>query len=126
MVEVQTNPTASGSNDSRLLAAIGYLIGVLAVILYFVRTDDKYVRFHALQSFLLGVIVSVVLMGLIIVSVILGFIPSIGWAIGIVLMLLWPILLLGILIVYIVMAIWAYQGKKVKIPIIGNIAEQHA
>ena|GEM_PF-801545 len=113
------------TNEGHLLAAIGYVIGIFAIILYLLKPDDKYVRFHALQSVLLwvGVIVVMVIFGFI--TMILGFIPVINvlaCVTGIVAAFFWIFGLIAALY-----CAWkSYNGEEYELPYIGEIAKKHA
>ena len=54
-------------------------------------------------------------LALFVVSLVLAFIPIVGW-------ILLPIVQLGGLVLWIVFLVKAYQGKWFRAPIIGNIA----
>jgi uncharacterized membrane protein len=58
-----------------------------------------------------------------IVSVVLAFIPIIG---HLILLLLYPAISLGFLVLGLVLIFKAYQGEKFKLPVIGDLAEQQA
>jgi uncharacterized membrane protein len=77
----------------------------------FVERKDKFVRFHAIQS--------IVTFGALSLAVALVFIPIIGWIFG------WLSIIL-IVVLWIMLMIKAYQGKKYKVPIAGNFAEKWA
>lgn len=123
-----------GGMDPKIAAAISY-IWIVGVIFFILEKENKFVRFHALQSILFGVANSVVMILLGILAFVLTFVFGIGGAmvggamqslvsllIGLVWLLFWVIGLLmfaGLIFA----AVKAYQGKKFKLPIIGNIAE---
>lgn len=99
--------------DENLEALLCYLLAwITGLVFYLLEKDNKFVRFHAMQSI-------VTFLPLTILSWILMFIPFFGWILG------WLISLLG-LILWIVLMIKAYQGEKFKLPIVGDIAEQHS
>src|ERR1041385_2525106 len=62
--------------DGNLAAALGYPIGIIAIISLIMEKENRFVKFHALQSILLHVAFIVV----VIVVWILGFILLIGGA----------------------------------------------
>ncbi len=74
--------------------------------------ENKFVRFHAMQSIVVFGAFSVV-------TYILSFIPFIGWIIS---------GLLGVLafVLWIILMIKAYQGERYKLPWAGNFAEKQA
>ena len=92
--------------------ALSYLLGFVTGILFLVIEKDKYIRFHALQS--------IIVFGfLFVLSMSLGFIPFVGFLFS---LLITPISL----VLWILLMVKAYQGKKYKIFIAGDIAERNA
>jgi len=128
-------PPASGTGmDPKLAAAISY-IWIVGVIFFFLEKENKFVRFHAMQSILYGISNTIIMMVLLVIGFVLTFAfgiggAMVGGAVGtLVSMLVWVIWLLFWLIAMtlilglIFAAVKAYQGQKFKLPIIGNIAE---
>ncbi|RSK29373.1 hypothetical protein EJF36_13040 [Bacillus sp. HMF5848] len=88
-----------------------YILGIFTGILFLViEKESTFVKFHAMQS----VITSAFLF---VITTVLSFIPIIGWLIS---LLLSPLCL----ILWIVLMLQAYKGKKFKLPIVGDIAEK--
>ena len=105
-------------------SALCYLVGLITGILFLVLApynQNKTVRFHAFQSIFLHVAAIIVAIGINIVFAILRGILGF-WLIA----TLSPIVWLGFLILWILMMVWAYQGKKVVLPVIGPLAQQQA
>ncbi|USG99035.1 DUF4870 domain-containing protein [Thermococcus argininiproducens] len=97
--------------EENIEGALAYLLGWLTGILFLLlEKDSDFVRFHAMQS-------TITFLGIMIVSFILGFIPFLGWILG---------MLLGLVgfILWIVGMVKAYQGEYYKFPIVGEIAEK--
>lgn len=123
-----------GGMDPKVAAAISY-IWIVGLIFFFLEKENRYVRFHAMQSILFGIANSVILVVLAIVAIILTFAFGIGGAmvgggIGtLVSLLVWLIWLLFWLIAMVMFAglifaaVKAYQGHTFKLPFIGNLAE---
>lgn len=88
------------------------------LVIYLIETKNKFVRFNAMQSILLFVVFMVVM----IASTVLGFIPYVGCLVNVVSIFI-P---LGYLVLIIILMIKSYGGDKVKLPIIGDIAEKQA
>jgi len=63
------------------------------------------------------------MIGLMIVSFIIGMIPVVGTIVAI---LMWPLVSLGMFALVLYMMYQAYNEKKFKLPFIGNLAEQQA
>ncbi len=92
-------------------ALLCYLAGVVTGVIFFViEKENKFVRFHALQSIL-------VFGGLFVLGVVLPVIPLFG-------LILMPFTGLLGLILWILLMIKGYQGEKFKLPVLGDIAEQ--
>jgi len=88
-----------------------YVLGwVTGIIFFILEKENKFVRFHAMQSI-------VVFGAITVASIVLSFIPFIGWILG------WLLSVLG-LILWIILMIKAYQGQRFKLPWAGNFAEK--
>jgi uncharacterized membrane protein len=92
-----------------LCYVLGWLTGLVFLIL---EKENKFVRFHALQSIATFGALTVVI-------IILNFIPFIGW------ILAWLVNILG-LVLWIILMVKAYQGQTYKLPWAGNFAEKQA
>ena len=116
------------SGDSNLMAAACYVTQIIIpivvpLILFFIKKDDKLVRFHALQSMLFTVVMLVVFFVLTILGTILAIVTL---GIGAILMVLgFPVLGLAVLVYMLYVTYKAYKGEYYKIPMIGNFAEKH-
>ena len=127
-------PVSGTGMDPKVAAAISY-IWIVGVIFFFLEKENKFVRFHAMQSILFGIANTVIMMVLLVVAFVLTFAfgiggTMVGGGIGmLVSLLVWVIWLLfwviamALLIGLILAAVKAYQGQKFKLPIIGKIAE---
>lgn len=127
-------PQSGTGMDPKVAAALSY-IWIVGVIFYLLEKENRFIRFHAMQSILFGIASSVIMMVLVVVGFVLTFAFGIGGAMvggglgTLVSMLIWLIWLLFWLIgialfaTLIFAAVKAYQGQKLKLPIIGNMAE---
>ena len=112
--------------DENIASAACYVLTWITGIIFFVmEKDNKTVRFHAMQSILTFLPLTILwwILGTIYSMMIIG--AGIYGAIGI-----WGILsLITLLIAIIMLLLWlflmfkAYQGEKFLIPIVGAIAE---
>ena len=66
--------------DGNLAAAIGYPIGILAIICLIMEKENRFVKFHALQSILLHVAMMIVGIGLAIIFMIIGIVLGVAAA----------------------------------------------
>jgi len=114
--------------DGNVTALIGYIVGIVALIEIFIEKDNKWVRFHAIQSVLYHVAAFVLIFALMIVggivAAILSQISSVLGLVGILIYILGLLLWLGWLVGMIYGALKAYQGVTFKYPIVGNMAEK--
>lgn len=106
-----SSPDVSVQN-SRTLAAVAYVLTfITGIIIFLVAKEDKYARWHAIQAIGLGVFALVV-------GIVLGFLPFLGM-----LSLLWN---LAVLVAVIFLAVKAYQGEKVRLPVVADMADKNA
>lgn len=100
-----------------------YILGLITGILFLVLepyNKNRNIRFHAFQSIFLHVAWIVLVIVEMIVSAALPF-PLLMLS-----SLLWLVVFLGGLGLWIYMLISAYNGKRVKLPVIGDLAEKQA
>ena len=104
--------------EANLAALLCYLVGwVTGLVFFLIEKDNKFVRFHAMQSM-------VFFGALTVLNLIYSFIVS---TLG-----LWGLFSIGrlfelvVVVVWIVLMVKAYQGEKFKLPVAGDIAEQNA
>jgi uncharacterized membrane protein len=115
--------------DGNITALLGYIIGIVAIILIFIEKDNKFVRFHALQSVLWSLVCVVGIIAVAIVGTILALVlgqvsAGLGTIVGLITFLLYIGLLFGMLGGLIFAAIKAYGGSQFKLPVAGNLAEK--
>jgi uncharacterized membrane protein len=117
--------------QDRTLAAVAYLLTWLTGILVLLITKDKYARWHAIQAIGLGVGLLLVWFVLTMLIIPLAFVGALDGGFGAVpffaggffgMGLLWLVAILAILI----LALKAYQGEKVRLPVIADIADRNA
>ena len=112
MAEAQDLGKTSIGLDPKIAALLSYLVGVISGVVFFlIEKENKYVRFHALQSIFLFV-------GFFVLNIALAVVPGVNLAL--------PILSLAELALWVVLMVKAYQGEKFKLPVVGDLAEKHA
>jgi len=93
--------------DENVAGLLCYVLGwVSGIVFLLIEPENKFVRFHAIQSIIVFGILSVA-------GIILSLIPFIGWIVTAVGFILWVVLMVK-----------AYQGTRYKIPWAGNLAEK--
>jgi uncharacterized membrane protein len=103
--------TSTGMNQN-VAGLLCYLVGwITGLIFFLIEKDNKFVRFHAMQSI-------ITFGGLTMLFMVLGFIPVLGWV-------LFPILGIVQLVLWILLMVKAYQGELFKLPVIGDLAEKN-
>jgi uncharacterized membrane protein len=109
MALLHTEKTSTGL-DANLAAALSYLVGfVTGIIFLLVERENKFVRFHAMQS-------TLVFAGIVAVDIILQIVPILGALV--VLFVVIPVsAILWLLLMY-----KAYQGEEFKLPLVGQMA----
>jgi uncharacterized membrane protein len=97
--------------NENLLAAASYLLGfITGIIFLIVEKENKFVRFHAMQS-------TILFGGVFIVNIALGFVPILGWILGL-------LLSFATFVLWIVCMWKAFQGEMFKVPYVGVLAEK--
>lgn len=103
--------TAAGINQN-VAGLLCYLAGwITGLVFFLIEKENKFVRFHAMQSIITFGALTVLFM-------VLGFIPFVG---GIIM----PFLGLAQLVLWILLMVKAYNGVYFKLPVIGDLAEKN-
>jgi len=114
--------------DGNVTALIGYIVGIVALIEIFIEKDNRFARFHALQSVLyhvgFWVVFTVLWVVAFIVSLVLSRISSILGLLGTLIWLVLLLLFFAYLGGLIYAAIKSFQGSMFKLPIVGSMAEK--
>lgn len=105
MDPIPQTPVTPNPNDdvqkNKVLAAISYIY-IVSLIVLLVKKDSPFAQFHAKQGFVLFV-----------ASLVCGFVPVLGWALNIV-----------VLVMAIIGIVSAAQGKWYKMPLVSQLAEK--
>ena len=120
--------------DGNVAAALGYPIGIIAIICLIMEKENRFVKFHALQSILLHVAFIVVVIAVWIITIILAIAgvaasaATNSGAIGAVFSMLFGLIWLAVFACYIggliYAAVKAYGGVEFRLPVIGPMAEK--
>ena len=118
---METNDLGKTSTgmQANVVALLSYVLGwVTGLVFFLIEKENKFVRFHAMQSI-------IVFGALFVLQIALGIFAGLLAAIH--LYFLIPVLngLVGLatLVLWILLMVKAYQGEKFKLPIAGDIAE---
>lgn len=119
---------ASGGKGTGLAPNIASMLcyicmPITSIIFMLMEKENKDVQFHAWQGTTFGVGWIVVVVVLNILTMIL---TQIATFLGVVMSILVPVLGLGVLVLWIICLVKAYQGERWKIPYIGDFAEKKA
>jgi uncharacterized membrane protein len=109
---VQHTEKTSLGLDANLAAALSYLLGfVSGIIVLVLEKENRFVRFHALQSVL-------AFGGITLLWVLLNAVPILGFLLGVL------VIIPGSAVIWLVMMFKAYQGDEFKLPLVGPIAAE--
>ena len=109
MAPQHTDKTSTGF-DANVAAALSYLVGfVTGIIFLLVEKENRFVRFHAMQSTLLFI-------GIVLVDILLQVVPLLG-----ALLVVFIVIPLSAFL-WLFMMFKAYQGEEYKLPLVGPMA----
>ena len=116
-------PAAAGGITDNVASALCYVLGLVTGIIFLVLAPyntNRVIRFHAFQSIfmhvaLIACYIAMAVLVVVLSAMHLGFVA-----------VLFPIVGLGVFVLWICMIVFAYQGKLTVLPIIGPIAQKQA
>ncbi|MFZ4451503.1 DUF4870 domain-containing protein [Salibacterium aidingense] len=107
----KTKNKTSMDLDENVAGLLCYLLGIITGVIFLVlEKENRFVRFHAMQSTFIFVV-------LFVLNVILTAVPVIGWVFS---LLLAPLSF----ILWLVLMWQAYKGNWFKLPVLGDMAEE--
>lgn len=117
---------ALGGIDGNLAALLGYIIWIVALISLIMEKENRFVKFHAIQSLLLHAAAVIVFIALVILLTILGIMLAFAGlgALSAILWLLYMVVVVAYIAALVYSAVKAYGGLEFKLPVIGNMAEK--
>jgi uncharacterized membrane protein len=115
----QASASVGGMTDN-VAGMLAYITIIPAIVFLVIEPFNKnrFVRFHAWQS----IFFNVAWIALWIALQIVVHVPFFGWLT----ILVWPLVMLGGFIVWIVLVMKANQNQMFKLPVIGDLAEKQA
>lgn len=115
-------PARAGLSDNAA-GAIAYITIIPAIVFLVMEPYNRnpFVRFHAFQC--IGLHVAWFALG-----ILFGVVGAVAAVVhlGLIMLLLWPLLWLGMVILWLLCVFNASKGHWFKLPVIGNFAEQQA
>jgi uncharacterized membrane protein len=119
----ESGPKSTGL-PSNIAAAFACIPLIGGLIFYVLEKQDRFVRFYAMQSIILG---GVFVLCWIFYSILVGIltpIPAIGFVFGIILTVTWALVRVAFLVLWIIATVKAFTGVRWDIPYIGPIARK--
>ncbi|HUB31285.1 MAG TPA: DUF4870 domain-containing protein [Terracidiphilus sp.] len=115
-------PSAAQSGLSENAAGgLAYVTIIPAIIFLLVEPYNKssYIRFHSWQCIFMAI-------AWIVVDVAIGILARVMSVMGFLAFGLYPLVALGMLILWLMVLIKAFNGERLKLPIVGELAEKQA
>ena len=104
-----TEKTSTGI-DANIAAALSYLVGfVTGIIFLVVEKENRFVRFHAMQS-------TLVFAGIVVIDILVNIVPFLGALV--VAFLIMP----ASAVLWLLLMFKAYHGEEYKLPLVGQVA----
>ncbi len=102
--------------EENIEGVLCYLLGfITGIAFYLLEKENKFVRFHAMQSIIVFGALFILQRVFILLFIFIPFLGlTISWLLGLLGFVLWIILMMK-----------AYQGEMFKVPIAGEIAEKY-
>ncbi|SDO44894.1 DUF4870 domain-containing protein [Alkalicoccus daliensis] len=111
MQEKGSPPVSSSGLNQNTAATLSYVLGfITGLIFLFLEKDNKFIRYHAMQSIVIS-------LAFLLINTILSFIPIIGWILA-------PLFAPVALIIWILCMVKAYQGHWYEFPVAGKFARE--
>ena len=110
---------AVSDQNRNLVAALSYLLGfITGIVILLVEKEDRFIRFHAMQSI-------VVFGALFVADIVIGIIVGQIAILGVLATVVNTLFTIAAIIIWVVSLIKAYQGEMYKWPIAGDFAEKN-
>jgi uncharacterized membrane protein len=114
---------SAGGLSENVASALCYLFGLVTGIIFLViapYNQNKTVRFHAFQSIFAHIAIIILW---IVIAMLSGFLTLLTHGLG---FFLFPLFSLCVLALWLYLMYSAYTNRKVKLPIVGDLAEKQA
>jgi uncharacterized membrane protein len=113
-------PVAATGLNENMAATLCYVLGLITGILFLVLApynQNRNIRFHAFQSIFLHL--SVIAFYIVLGFMVHAFLGFMGF-------MMYPLIGLAVFALWLYILFSTYQGKKVVLPVIGQLAQQQA
>ena len=111
------NPNSTTGLPDNLAGALSYLLGPITGIAFLLmEKKSAFVRFHAMQSTLVGAALIILNFALDILHAVLLRIPLLGWLVSVGLAL---VVGLASLVLWLALMFMAFSGKEWELPVVG-------
>lgn len=121
-MSTDANSRTSAGLAANVAGLLAYVLGPITGVLFLVlEKENRFVRFHAMQSVVVGVALIALSILLSIVSSMLAFIPVLGWIVA---LLAGLALAVFSFVLWILLMVRALQGKEWAVPIAGAYARR--
>jgi uncharacterized membrane protein len=64
----KSDTMANEKEDNKLLLLVTYFLGIFSFIIYLIKKDESYIKFHCLQSILLNIAMFIIMFGIMVVG----------------------------------------------------------
>ena len=99
--------------EQNVAGLLCYVLGwVTGLVFFLMEKENKFVRFHAMQSI-------IVFGALTVISLVISALPLLGWVVS-------GLLSLVALVLWILLMVKAYQNEWFKLPLAGGYAEKYS
>ncbi len=112
------NKKSSTGMDPKVAVLLAYLFSWLGgLIIWLIEKENKFVKWNALQALILGIIEAII----VILMIIFGWIPFIGWLF----VVIGWLALVAILVAVIIAIVKAFSGETFRIPGISSLTDKY-
>ena len=119
----QTPVPSSGGvvSDNRNLWIVLSYLGLLALIPLLVEKDDPEVQWHAKHGLVLTAAEFILFVGLSVIGMVIGAMSA---GLGCILGLVWPIVMVGVLVLHVMCIVKGLKGERFLVPGISEFADK--
>jgi uncharacterized membrane protein len=118
---VKTPAPGGAVSDNRKLWIVLSYLGLLALIPLLVEKDDSEVQWHAKHGLVLTAAEFILFVGLSVIGMVIGAVSA---GLGCILGLVWPIVMVGILVLHVMCIVKGLNGGRLIIPGISEFADK--